>query len=261
MKDSVYEKASFKVNEHYNEVKKYLEENNYEGKILVTALYGSQNYNIATESSDVDTKTIYVPTMEEVILQDKPLSVELNLEDNEKANVKDVRLFAKECLKGNINALELFYSTTKTADNFNFDKLQKYAKLICQANPFRVMACAYGMANTIDKTFNVNKYQKQLSNLYRLERFMEEYFIEEDFMEAIWMDNGDDMICINYKTLPVENKEAIPLAKDEYINKITMLFENAKLYYENYDNFKYEKAKNILDNFCVQMIMKGEFLG
>ena len=54
MKDSVYEKVSFRVNEHYNEVKKYLEENKYEGKILVTALYGSQNYNIATESSDVD---------------------------------------------------------------------------------------------------------------------------------------------------------------------------------------------------------------
>lgn len=261
MKDNVYEKASLRVNEHYKEVEKYLKEHNYKGKILVTALYGSQNYNIATESSDVDTKTIYVPTMEEVILQDKSLSIELSLENNEKANIKDVRLFAKECLKGNINTLELFYSTTKIADNFNFDKLQKYAKLICQANPFRVMACAYGMANTIDKTFSVNKYQKQLSNLYRLERFMEKYFMEEDFMEAMWMDNGDDLICINYKTLPIENKEAIPIAKDEYINKITALFDNAKLYYENYDNLKYRQAKNVLDNFCVQMIMKGEFLG
>lgn len=261
MKDSVYEKAGLRVNEHYKEVEKYLKEHNYEGKILVTALYGSQNYNIATEFSDVDTKTIYVPTVEEVILQDKPLSVELSLESNEKANIKDVRLFTKECLKGNINTLEMFYSVSKVAPTFNFDKLRKYAKLICSVNPFKIMACAYGMANTIDKTFSVNKYQKQLSNLYRLERFMEKYFMEEDFMEAIWMDNGDDMICINYKTLPIENKEAIPLAKDEYMNKITALFENAKIYYGNYDNLKYEKAKNVLDNFCVQMIMKGEFLG
>ena len=85
--------------------------------------------------------------------------------------------------------------------------------------------------------------------------------MEEDFMEAMWMDKGDDMICINYKTLPIENKEAIPVAKDEYMNKITALFENAKLYYKDYDNFKYEQAKNVLDNFCLQMIMKGEFLG
>lgn len=261
MKDKVYEKASDRMPEHYKEVEKYLKEHNYEGKILITALYGSQNYNTATEYSDVDTKTIYVPTMEEVILQNKPLSVELSLENNEKANIKDVRLFAKECLKGNINALELFYSVSKTADNFNFDKLQKYAKLICSANPFRVMACAYGMANTINKTFSVNKYQKQLSNLYRIKRFMEKYFSEENFENAMWMDNGDDMICINYKLLPIENKESIPVAKDVYMNNITTLFENAKSHYKTYNNSKYEQAKNVLDNFCVQMIMKGEFLG
>ena len=100
MKDNVYEKANLRVNEHYNEVKKYLKEHNYEGKILVTALYGSQNYNIATESSDVDTKTIYVPTMEEVILQNKPLSVELNLEGNEKAKGKQANLWRYRALYG-----------------------------------------------------------------------------------------------------------------------------------------------------------------
>ena len=49
--------ARNRVKEHYM----YLLANYPERSILGVFLYGSQNYNLATENSDVDTKAIYIP--------------------------------------------------------------------------------------------------------------------------------------------------------------------------------------------------------
>ena len=40
-----------------------------EESILGVFLYGSQNYDLAHENSDVDTKAIYIPTIEECIFE------------------------------------------------------------------------------------------------------------------------------------------------------------------------------------------------
>ena len=45
-----------------------------EYQILGIFLYGSQNYNIATEKSDVDTKAIIIPTVEQLAF--KPVRTE-----------------------------------------------------------------------------------------------------------------------------------------------------------------------------------------
>ena len=47
------------IQEHKNKVLELYPEH----QILGIFVYGSQNYNIATENSDVDTKAIIVPTL------------------------------------------------------------------------------------------------------------------------------------------------------------------------------------------------------
>lgn len=77
-------------------------------------LYGSQNYNLDTESSDVDLVVLYIPTAEKLVNLAPPLSKEETLaQTNEKNVLKDIRLFIKELLKGSPNALEILYT-----DNF-----------------------------------------------------------------------------------------------------------------------------------------------
>ena len=83
-------------------------------KFFGAFLYGSQNYNLDTESSDVDLVILYIPTAEKLVNLAPPLSKEETLaQTNEKNILKDIRLFIKELLKGSPNALELLYT-----DNF-----------------------------------------------------------------------------------------------------------------------------------------------
>ena len=75
--------------------------------ILGVFAYGSMNYNLFTEKSDVDTKAIYIPSFDELILK-KPISKELRLENGEHCEVKDIRLMFQMWKKQNVNFLELF---------------------------------------------------------------------------------------------------------------------------------------------------------
>lgn len=77
-------------------------------------LYGSQNYNLDTEDSDIDLVILYIPAIEKLINLTPPLSKEEVLIPTIEKNVlKDIRLFTKELLKGSPNALEILYT-----DNF-----------------------------------------------------------------------------------------------------------------------------------------------
>ena len=53
----------------------------YGDHILGVFLYGSQNYNIHTEDSDIDTKAIYIPTLDEIAAGVAPISKELSYGD------------------------------------------------------------------------------------------------------------------------------------------------------------------------------------
>ena len=60
-----------RVRKHYNMViEKYGEDN-----VLGVFLYGSQNYHTDTKDSDVDTKAILIPTLEDLCLR-RPVSKE-----------------------------------------------------------------------------------------------------------------------------------------------------------------------------------------
>lgn len=55
-------------------------------------LQGSQNYDLEYEGSDVDTKIIVLPSLEDIALNKQPISTTLITEDNEHVDVKDIRL-------------------------------------------------------------------------------------------------------------------------------------------------------------------------
>lgn len=93
------------LKEHYNEVSKIYSKD----KILGIFLYGSQNYNIATENSDVDSVAIIIPSIEEVILK-APVSKELHFDNGEHCVIKDIREIIKMWKKQNINFLEILFT-------------------------------------------------------------------------------------------------------------------------------------------------------
>ncbi len=75
---------------------KYVESLGY--KVLGVFLQGSQNYGLAYEGSDIDTKCIVLPSFEDFCLNKKPTSTTLILPSNEHIDLKDIRLMF-DCFK------------------------------------------------------------------------------------------------------------------------------------------------------------------
>ena len=98
-----------RVSQHHQAALDYVEKKG--GYIIGTFLHGSQNYNLDTEESDVDTVSIYVPTVDFAIVN-SPKNHQLIMEDgsNEYCTIKDIRNYINELLKSNPNAIELLYT-------------------------------------------------------------------------------------------------------------------------------------------------------
>ena len=95
-----------RVMEHYQEALKLYPED----RILGIFLQGSQNYYLDDEESDVDTKLLLVPTLDEIVFNLKPVSTTHVLENDEHIDAKDVRLYWQCFKKGNPNFVEILYS-------------------------------------------------------------------------------------------------------------------------------------------------------
>lgn len=76
--------------------------------IFFTALYGSQNYHLETGLSDIDTKTLVIPTMKDLI-DNKIISTTVEIE-NGLDDRKDIREMFKQFLKQNPSYLEILAS-------------------------------------------------------------------------------------------------------------------------------------------------------
>ena len=98
-----------RVSQHHQAARDYAE--NKGGYIIGTFLQGSQNYNLDTEESDVDTVSVYVPTVDFAIVN-SPKNHQLIMEDgsNEHCTIKDIRNYINELLNSNPNAIELLYT-------------------------------------------------------------------------------------------------------------------------------------------------------
>jgi predicted nucleotidyltransferase len=95
--------------EHIEEAKSFLRNENSDADIFGVFLYGSQNYGMADEKSDVDTKCMLVPSIREMCLR-KPVSFEAVLDNKEHCNIKDIRLAIKELRKVNHNNVQILYT-------------------------------------------------------------------------------------------------------------------------------------------------------
>ena len=179
-----------KVKEHYDFVCKYYNEN----QILGVFLYGSQNYNLHTENSDIDTKAIYIPTFAELAFE-KPVSKELHLPNGEHCEVKDIREIVKNFKKQNINFIELLFT-----DYFVLN--DKYAKLwnenfimlkedIARYNPQQAIhSVSHQALHTLRQAVNGDDTAKKIANTMRLLYFLERYIRGEPYIQCL-VPSGD----------------------------------------------------------------------
>ena len=157
-----------RVSQHHQAALDYVEKKG--GYIIGTFLHGSQNYNLDTEESDVDTVSIYVPTVDFAIVN-SPKNHQLVMEDgsNEHCTIKDIRNYINELLKSNPNAIELLYTKysfyTTPLDYYNFKYFINNREKFLKYNHSSFFDAADGMAYNYLKRCD----EKGIRNFYRIE--------------------------------------------------------------------------------------------
>lgn len=174
-KDEVYAHVAA----HNEAAKKCIADSNMDGYIIGTFLHGSQNYNLDTDESDVDTISIFVPSCDYAIIhrpENKCHIMDDEMCAGEHCNVKDIRNWANEILKSNPNAIEILFTDYFICDEkFNWFKTNPTDYFYVDLVSF--MAASNGCANQYLK----RKDDKGLKGYYRILYFMN-YFLDFSFM-------------------------------------------------------------------------------
>ena len=185
-----------RVMQHYQEALKLYPED----RILGIFLQGSQNYYLDDEESDVDTKLLLVPTLDEIVFNLKPVSTTHILGNDEHIDAKDVRLYWQCFKKGNPNFVEILFSRVSYVNPMYqeaWDAMVENRELVARVHP---MAAAKAMMGMVQEKFHAMEHRypsrahivdkfgydpKQLQHLIRMSWFLETYVYDEYSYEDI----------------------------------------------------------------------------
>ncbi len=222
-------------------------------KVVSVNLYGSQNYDCDTPESDFDFKAIIVPTLDDIILNRKPVSHDVEFRGG-LIDIKDIRLMFDNYKKQNVNFVETMFTRWFWANPdfvHQWDQVRALAGKIAFADPAKSINCMIGMAKEKEhalaqpypsKVAILEKYgfdPKQLMHIVRLYFLMEAYiakFEAGDFNYGeILIPNADQKAEL--MDIKLMNREIdLEMAKDmaaEHITIMEALRDKFKHYHPN----------------------------
>lgn len=229
---------------------KYLIELDY--KVVSVNLYGSQNYDCDTPSSDYDFKAIVIPTMDDVIFNRKPISTDIEFKGG-LIDIKDIRLMFDNYKKQNVNFIEtLFTRWYWAAPDFvhEWERAREMADRVAFADPTKSINCMIGMAKEKEhalaqpypsKVAIVEKYgfdPKQLMHILRLHNLMQRFVwkLENDtiptYSDLLIPDDNTIDYLMMIKTMTMETPITVEQAKTMAAEHITLM-EDIRDRYKN----------------------------
>lgn len=267
MKENYRNKVQNRVAKHLEEV---LDKNpEYKDRWISITACGSMNYNLFDEASDVDTKLIVFPSVEELCLGKQPVSKTYVLANGEHCDIKDIREYIRICRKSNINFLEILASDFYVLnDKYSMqwlhlrDDIEYIARNLKKKLLFSSLGMAKQKASKIlhDSSANhklILKYgyvAKELQHTLRLYEFVKNFSNDDDFEEAIWIPYGetrDTMMDIKRYNIVFLPKVAEKIC-NVYVKKIEDIINKSSLT-EEVDNLN--NLNNKLD-IWLEYVMK-----
>jgi predicted nucleotidyltransferase len=177
-----------------------------EDRIVGLFLQGSQNYYMEDEESDVDTKLLIIPSLEDIVLNKQPVSITHILDNDEHMDAKDIRIYWQTMRKGNINFIELMFARVQMVNPLYQEEWEKVLALredIAFMDKLTSVKAMMGMIN--EKYFAmehrypsrveiIDKFggydPKQLHHLIRVTYFLQGYLSGEyTYLDLIKMNN------------------------------------------------------------------------
>lgn len=172
--------------------KKVLNEKGFDPVFI--SVYGSQNYGLEIFNdeyvSDLDIKSIVVPTLDDLVENSKGVSKVVDVNDGQ-ADVKDIRIFMNTLLKGNPAYLETLFAKEyyiKEGFEEDFKDIIYLRESLVYTLRFQMLRAIYGMMKEKEKALKhpypstehkIEKFGydgKQAHHIYRLSLLMTNYY-------------------------------------------------------------------------------------
>lgn len=221
-----------------------------EKQLLGIFLYGSQNYGIETENSDVDTKAIIIPTFEELLFSSMKIK-ELHLPNGEHCEILDIRHFISNLLKQNINFVETLFTKyywinpfyQNLWNEFFIEPREKIARY--DENKTIIAACA--QAKHALKQSNESKKYANALRIYQFITLYEKHLIP--YKDCIYIYDEDNYFM---KTKILSYKLNLNKPKSEEIKFLINEFEKIQNKYTDKFSLKENKEelqkKKVIEN-------------
>jgi predicted nucleotidyltransferase len=250
-----------RLQEHYKEV----EDMGYE--IVGIFLQGSQNYELAYENSDIDSKAILLPKFNSFVLNKQAISTTHVLENNEHCDLKDIRLMFDCFKKQNINFVEILFTKYRIVNpkyqsfiqilfdnNETLARYNNYASVNCISGTSmeKFKALEHPYPTIIDKIEKYGYDPKQLHHIIRLNEFMKRYISGEKYADCLISKDKEYLIDVKKGIHSLEEAREIGkrLCDETY---------QLKTEYMNNNSLQVNKeCENLLNEVLVE-IMKYNF--
>lgn len=239
-----------KVFEHAEAVDQWCSKHG--GIRIMTALFGSQNYGLATAKSDVDTKSIVIPDLADWTWgETDKYNTTITMPDGSHAEIKSVPDMFKQYMKSNINFIETLYTEyvdIAPAWEWVYNELIGIRDNVSRHNMYAAgqtwlgylsQALERAFVSTSESLGYKEEYQynpKSLMNAFRIKESIIRFFeFNRPFDEAIDMSDMRGML-LDIKEYPMPRDVAMTYGKDlrKWMDKE---HEYIRSHYENKEVF------------------------
>lgn len=251
-----------RVDDHLAEALQFYHEN----QVVCIALQGSQNYGLQVPGSDVDTKLILTPSLNDLIFNHKPVSTTHIRANEEHTDWKDIRLMFQTFRKQNLNFIEILFSPwiiTNQDYLSEWTELVENRELIAQYNPAAAIKTMRGVAmekyyamehpypSKLDILAKYGYDPKQLHHLIRVEEFLERYINGEKYAQCLRSRLSTYLIDVK---LGFYNLDDARKVADRSLAHINELYEYGKTILRDKP---FQEAEELLDEVQEKIMRKA----
>lgn len=238
-------------------------------RILGIFYQGSGNYGLDYCYSDVDTKCIVLPSIEDICFNKQPVSYTHIRANNEHIDFKDLRKYAGDFKKQNINFLEILFTkysivnedylgfwkilTSFNEEIANYDN-HRFAKAVAGMSMEKKVALTLDRPSQHDEIVKYGWSTKQLHHLIRLNRFLKRWVDGESFSNCLIDPSPEELGCLKqYGHVIKTYDQAVAIAKE--VDEETNLLKEE--YIKNNPHIIREDTGEMIDNIVANIIKKS----
>jgi len=215
--------------------------------ILGTFLYGSQNYQVDTPESDVDTITILIPSFQDLVFGEY-VSKELVMPagTHEHCIVKDIREIVKQWKKQSLNFLEILftdYYILNPAFQKEWNEILKEREFIARMDLNKAIKAIYGQAKHTYLQDKTDK--KKQANALRM------FFFLQDL--PLWKPYKECMTSHHELVYKVKTGECESPYKENFIYQLDMLMDK----YTRIGFIVDHETASLLDDMLYEIVRKN----